>query len=168
MGRVLERKSEGDCFVRPDAPHSHISIRSPRLGPQAERQDSASPPPRAHTIRIVKSRRQSTSTVYNKQYTSVGADCQNVIFVGPLEAGISSRKKAPYALCVFFFIVIGNFSFNPSASNPLSLSTRASSPASARSCASPVKNVIDLPLFPPRPISITDQRQQYHAHHKHD
>ena len=88
-----------------------------------------------------------------------------MILVGALGVGISSRKKAPYALCVFFFIVIGNF-LSPSASNPLSLSTRASSPASARSCASPVKNVIDLPLFPPRPIT----RKCQHAHNlrEHD
>lgn len=57
---------------------------------------------------------------------------QKVIFVDPFGVSMSLRKNAPYALCVFFLIVIGNF-FNPSASNPLSLSTRASSPARARS-----------------------------------
>ena len=57
---------------------------------------------------------------------------QNTIFVGTFGSGTSSRKKAPYALCVFFLIVIGNF-FNPSHSNPLSLSTLASSPANALS-----------------------------------
>ena len=31
------------------------------------------------------------------------------------------------------------------------IQTRASSPAKERSCASPVKNVIDLPVRPPRP-----------------
>ena len=46
--------------------------------------------------------------------------------------GMSSRKNAPYTLWVFFFMAIGNF-LSPSDSKPLSWSTRASSPARARS-----------------------------------
>ncbi len=64
---------------------------------------------------------------------------------------MSSLKNAPYALCVFFLIVMGNFFVSSSQWKPDSRRTRASSPARARSCASPVKNVMDLPLLPPRP-----------------
>lgn len=80
---------------------------------------------------------------------------QNTILVGFAGSAMSSRKNAPYALCVFFLIVIGNFSLRSSDSKPLSRRTRASSPARAFSWPSPVKKVIDLPLFPPRP---TDMR----------
>jgi hypothetical protein len=64
----------------------------------------------------------------------------------------SSRKKAPYNPCVFFLIVIGNLSDNGLTSTPLSLSTRASSPARLRSWLLPVKNVMLRPSLPPRPI----------------
>lgn len=46
---------------------------------------------------------------------------------------------------------MGNF-LSGSISNPLSRTTRASSPAKLLSWFSPVKNVIDFPLFLPRPV----------------
>lgn len=50
--------------------------------------------------------------------------------------------------------------FSGSASNPLSFSTRANSPARARSWSAPVKKVILLPLLPPRPKT---QSKQAHS-----
>jgi hypothetical protein len=64
----------------------------------------------------------------------------------------SSRKKAPYTACVFFLIVIGNLLDSDVTSTPLSLNTRASSPARLRSWLFPVKNVMLRPSLPPRPI----------------
>lgn len=65
----------------------------------------------------------------------------------------SSRKKAPYTPCVFFLTDIENLFDNGVTSTPLSLSTRASSPARLRSWLFPVKNVMLRPSLPPRPIS---------------